>query len=238
MTEPEFETPESDVEAIFTRLECLSLLVEASALELSWHRAPDEEKAAIAARFHSELSRALATPRLTFSPNERALLSKPLPKWTIDDRINIGWRMEAISVLAWSIDLIDEVPPFDTAFGDFELAARLAKPERDAALHAKAKLRSPAELDAVQATAERWHWCAVQADTFFETLQAPTHTLKERRRAALEKVLGGKVTLFGKPYDRLNFEEASRAHSTAIERHTAINWVWDAEPWDDVTIDT
>ena len=78
----------------------------------------------------------------------------------------------------------------------------------------------------------------MQADTFFETLQAPTHTLKERRRAALEKVLGEPVTLFGKSYDRLNFEEASRAHSTAIERHTAINWVWDAEPWDEVSIET
>lgn len=46
------------------------------------------------------------------------------------------------------------------------------------------------------------------------------------------------MSLYGKPYDALTFEEFSRARSIALERHRAINWIWDGKPWDEVTTDT
>ena len=174
------------------------------------------------------------------SPEERELLRKKVGGWRPVDRRNVGWRAECLGVMGWALGLVDELPPYDTQFGS-QLAPFGPSGEPPGSLRRHVALRSPRELAEAEAVADQWHWRAVQVQAWYrgpsETGDSPGEG-SAARTIAIRRALGEEAQLFEKPYDQLSFEEFSLARSIAIERHYALNWIWNGEPWDEVTTDT
>jgi hypothetical protein len=88
--------------------------------------------------------------------------------------------------------------------------------------------------------AEHWHWRARQVEAFFPdpSVDDIAGAAADKRKGHIRRLLGGTVLLFGRPYEELTFREFSVARSIALERHYALNWLWDGAPWDEVLTDT
>jgi hypothetical protein len=140
--------------------------------------------------------------------------------------------MECVVVTAWALGLIDAVPLFDQMAGDWGVLEPFNTPSKVEALSQQVRHRSFAELDAFLTEAERWHWCARQAEPY------SSRPFTDRLRQTMRVALGRPVALFGMPYHELTNEQFSQARSIAMEPHRAIKWIWDGEPWDDLSTDT
>jgi len=227
---PEHEPPSSHtVPEIMHRALCLAGLVE----WLSFERDADARRRHAA---HVERLRTwLEAPPLgaSLSPKERKLLHRKPGTWSEADKLNISWRIECIGVLLWAVQLADALPTYDTQFDHGALTERLNVGAPIEPLVARARLRSPAELDAAWTEAERWHWRSVHVRAYFAPQQDAS-----RRPEMIALALDEPVQLFGKPYASLSFQDFSQAHSIALERHYAFNWLFDGDPWDEVSTDT
>lgn len=230
MSDSEYKTPASSAIQVLERMTCLGYQLILLYQQQEWERGEAEERDQLA-RIHEFYSRHLLSGR-ELSPDERVLVAKPIGTWTMADRMNVGWRMECVAVMAWALALVDTVPPFDTMAGGWESLESFNTPSKVEALKQKVTLRSAAELDAFLSEAERWHWRARQVEPHV------SKGTSNRQREAIRVALGAPVSLYGKPYHALSFEQFSRARSIAMERHRAIRWIWYGEAWDEVTTDT
>jgi hypothetical protein len=233
-TVAEYETPAKNASDIFERMTGLGMVQILYHQVVNWPRttgaAKDEYEAihrGVAAVLRSEW-------RDTLTASEMLLVNKPIGSWTQADRLNVGWSMECIAVMAWAIQIRNTVPGFDHQFVDVEFVNSMATRAGRDALRRDIKLRAPAELDQFLGEAERWHWCARQAKEYFAGSGRPSAP----QRDAIRRAVGENVSLFGKSYEELSFEEFSTARSIALERHRTMNWIWDGEPWDEVSTDT
>jgi hypothetical protein len=151
------------------------------------------------------------------------------------------WRGEALGTLLWALELA-ELPPYDRPFATGAVAA--------ADLGA-ARLRSDDEVDAEREAARLWHWRArtsqLQASeaielpeqfSTFDQLVAAT-AMRGHEQGLLPAPIRGDFQAFGKVYRHLERPERAEAHSIAVERHQALNWLCGlGETWDDVPLDT
>lgn len=226
---PESKPPPRSAPEIVHRALCLAGLIERKHFEAS-EATPD---AAALKRLRTWLE----APPLgaSLSPKERKLLRRKPGTWSNADKLNISWRWESIGVLLWAVQLIDVLPAYDTPFPQLPLPRPLNPPVPVDPFESRARLRPAAELDAAWMEAERWHWRSVHVREYF----APGQDASERPEM-ITLALGedSAAQLYGKPYASLSFEEFARAHSTAIERHYAFNWLFDGDPWDEVRTDT
>ena len=212
---------------------CLGLVVILLYQEVNFSRSVGKAREELAGIYEA-VSRLLLGPLAeSASPSERTLARKPIGSWSPADRMNAGWNMESLCVMAWALRLIDVIPPFDTQFEELGLLDSVNSLSKIEALKGRVALRSHADLDRFETEAERWHWRARQAEALFAHGEPSL-----RQRGLVGSAVGKDARLFGKPYEQLRFEEFSVARSIAMERHRAIRWIWDGEPWDEVTTDT
>ena len=151
------------------------------------------------------------------------------------------WHGEALGTLLWALQL-EELPPYDEPFATAEVA--------DASLDS-AELRDRETIELERESARLWHWrartTAVQADgtielperyATFDQLIAAT-AMRGFEQGLLPAPMRGDFRAYGKVYRHLSPEQQAEAHSIALERQHALNWVAGlGDSWDDVPLDT
>jgi hypothetical protein len=155
--------------------------------------------------------------------------------------VDAVWRGEALGTLLWALQLA-ELPAYDTPFDAYELV--------DAELE-EAKVREAEEIELEQESARLWHWRArttlLQAAgevelperyASFDQLIAAT-AMRGFEQGVLPAPMRGDFRAYGKVYRHLSPEQQAEAHSIAVERHHALNWLTGlGASWDDVPLDT
>jgi len=168
----------------------------------------------------------------------RALAQLPSHEPAVVDGI---WRGEALGTLLWSLHLL-ELPPYDRPFDTDEVVA--ANP-------AAGELRDADELELERDAARLWHWRArtseLQASgtlelparySSFDQLIAAT-AMRGHDEGLLPAPIRGDFRAYGKVYRHLTPEQQAEAHSIAVERHHALNWLaGEGTSWADVPLDT
>lgn len=155
--------------------------------------------------------------------------------------VDTVWRGEAAGTLLWTLQLA-ELPAYDTPF-DFD---EVASTELDGAA-----LRDGGEIELECQSARLWHWRArtstLQAagglelpDRYANVDQLIAATaMRGYEQGVLPPPMRGDFGAYGKVYRHLAPEQQAEAHSIAVERHHALNWVCGlGSGWDDVPLDT
>jgi hypothetical protein len=155
--------------------------------------------------------------------------------------VDAVWRGEALGTLLWALQLL-ELPAYDQPFA----AEQVAAVELD-----DADLRDGEEIELERDSARLWHWRArttsLQAAgalelperyASFDQLIAAT-AMRGYEQGVLPAPMRGDFRAYGKVYRQLAPEQHAEAHSIAVERHHALNWLCGAgATWDDVPLDT
>jgi hypothetical protein len=155
--------------------------------------------------------------------------------------VDAVWRGEALGTLLWALQLM-ELPAYDQPFD----AEQVAAVELD-----DAGLRDGEEIELERDSARLWHWRArttsLQAAgalelperyATFDQLIAAT-AMRGYEQGVLPAPMRGDFRAYGKVYRHLAPEQHAEAHSIAVERHHALNWLCgEGETWDDVPLDT
>ncbi|HEY6962952.1 MAG TPA: hypothetical protein VI408_13770, partial [Gaiellaceae bacterium] len=156
--------------------------------------------------------------------------------------VDTVWHGEALGTLLWALQLA-ELPPYDEAFDPEEVAAV----ELD-----EGELRDEEELSLERESARLWHWRARTTElaesgvevelperyASFDQLIAAT-AMRGYEQGLLPAPMRGDFRAYGKVYRHLDDEQRSEAHSIALERHHALNWLaGEGSGWDDVPLDT
>jgi hypothetical protein len=155
--------------------------------------------------------------------------------------VDAVWRGEGLGTLLWALQLA-ELPAYDTPFDPDELLAA----ELD-----EARLRDAEEIELERETARLWLWrartTALQAAgevelperyANFDQLIAAT-AMRGFEQGLLPAPMRGDFRAYGKVYRHLAPEQQAEAHSLAVERQHALNWlVGLGDSWDDVPLDT
>jgi hypothetical protein len=155
--------------------------------------------------------------------------------------VDAVWRGEALGTLLWALQLM-ELPAYDQPFD----AEQVAAVDLD-----QAEIREGEEIELERDSARLWHWRArttsLQAagalelpDRYatFDQLIAAT-AMRGYEQGVLPAPMRGDFRAYGKVYRHLAPEQHAEAHSIAVERHHALNWLCGAgATWDDVPLDT
>lgn len=155
--------------------------------------------------------------------------------------VDAVWRGEALGTLLWALQLA-ELPQYDQPFDAAEVVAVETGP---------AALRGEDEIELERESARLWHWRArttgLQAAgavdlperyATFDQLIAAT-AMRGYEQGLLPPPMRGDFRAYGKVYRHLAPEQHAEAHSIALERHHALNWLsGEGETWDDVPLDT
>jgi hypothetical protein len=155
--------------------------------------------------------------------------------------VEVVWHGEALGTLLWALQLA-ELPAYDRPFVSADVA------DVDPS---DGELRDRDEIELERESARLWHWRARTAElqsagalelppryATFDQLIAAT-AMRGYEQGLLPEPMRGDFRAFGKVYRHLSPEQQSAAHSIALERHHALNWL--ASPgstWDDVPLDT
>jgi hypothetical protein len=170
-------------------------------------------------------------------------LRAALAKLPTDDPavVDAVWRGEALGTLLWALQLI-ELPAYDQPFDAEQVAAVSLE---------QAELRDAEEIELERDSARLWHWRArttsLQAAgalelperyATFDQLIAAT-AMRGYEQGVLPAPMRGDFRAYGKVYRHLAPEQHAEAHSIAVERHHALNWLCgEGASWDDVPLDT
>jgi hypothetical protein len=155
--------------------------------------------------------------------------------------VDAVWRGEALGTLLWALQLA-ELPSYDHPFSAREVVA--ADP-------GTGSLRDGEEVALERESARLWHWRArtgeLQATgsvelpprfASFDQLIAAT-AMRGYEQGLLPAPMRGDFRAYGKVYRHLSPQQRSEAHSIAVERHHALNWLTgEGKTWDDVPLDT
>ena len=155
--------------------------------------------------------------------------------------VDAVWRGEALGTVLWALQLA-ELPPYDRPFSPEEIAG--ADP-------AGGVLREAEEVLLEQESARLWHWRArtteLQASgaielperyATFDQLIAAT-AMRGYEQGLLPAPMRGDFRAYGKVYRHLDADQLAEAHSIALERQHALNWLAGlGDSWDDVPLDT
>ncbi|MDX6486817.1 MAG: hypothetical protein QOF43_1970 [Gaiellaceae bacterium] len=155
--------------------------------------------------------------------------------------VDAVWRGEALGTLLWALQLM-ELPAYDQPFD----AEQVAAVDLD-----QAEIREGEEIELERDSARLWHWRArttsLQAAgalelperyATFDQLIAAT-AMRGYEQGVLPAPMRGDFRAYGKVYRHLAPEQHAEAHSIAVERHHALNWLCGAgATWDDVPLDT
>jgi hypothetical protein len=157
------------------------------------------------------------------------------------DVIDAVWRGEGLGTLLWALQLA-ELPGYDTPFEADELL--------EASLD-DARLRDAQEIDLERESARLWLWRARTTSlqeagqvelperyATFDQLIAAT-AMRGFEQGLLPAPMRGDFRAYGKVYRHLAPEQQAEAHSIAVERQHALNWLAGlGDSWEEVPLDT
>lgn len=157
------------------------------------------------------------------------------------DVVDSVWRGEALGTLLWALGRA-ELPPYDRPFDPAAAASTSA---------AGGSLRPDDELATELASARLWHWrartSALQSSggvelpagyASFDQLIAAT-AMRGHERGLLPVPTRGDFQAYGRVYRQLTPAQRGEAHSIALERQHALEWLFHPGiSWEDVPLDT
>ncbi|MGZ4292335.1 MAG: hypothetical protein ACXVQQ_07035, partial [Gaiellaceae bacterium] len=155
--------------------------------------------------------------------------------------VDAVWSGEALGTLLWGLQLL-ELPPYDRPFDPDEVVE--TEP-------GDGVLRDGEEIALERESARLWHWRArttgLQAAgalelparyATYDQLIAAT-AMRGHEQGLLPEPMRGDFRAYGKVYRHLTPEQHAEAHSLAVERHHALNWLsGEGATWQDVPLDT
>jgi hypothetical protein len=190
------------------------------------------------------------------TPGERALFELPVLRWTPDAfrYVLAEEPLEAVGALLWALDLVAEMPAYDTTFppellrmlpflSDSPFVTEPGMPPKTelASMTRVVRLRERAALEREEQRAGLWLW---RSRTTY--LVHTGKLLIEKVRATIGEGLDGCATLgipvtddpdflaCGKAYADLELEEYQRVAAAAYARTRALRWLLGDVGWDDV----
>ncbi|MBI1902993.1 MAG: DUF4272 domain-containing protein [Planctomycetia bacterium] len=162
-------------------------------------------------------------------PEEWKVLQRPVGTLDQQAMINAMWRVEGLGVLAWALRLY-ELPPYDQLVSPPDLydALGLMSSEAGASLLASPELRSQDELNEMNAHFLAFHWRLRN----FSIRPEPMDFVQFSKDCwfggfdvSRFRVIAGDLAIGDAAIAEAPEEAVERAHSTAMERHLAINWL-------------
>ena len=155
--------------------------------------------------------------------------------------VDTVWSGEGLGTLLWGLQLA-ELPPYDQPFDPDALVE---------ASFEEARLRDADEIELERESARLWLWRARTTDlqaagdvelperfASFDQLIAAT-AMRGFEQGLLPAPMRGDFRAYGKVYRHLAPEQQAEAHSIALERQHALNWLAGlGDSWDDVPLDT
>ncbi len=155
--------------------------------------------------------------------------------------VDAVWQGEALGTLLWGLQLA-ELPPYDEPFDPGPLLG--LDP-------GEGSVRAAQEVELERESARLWHWRARTTElqaagrlelparyASLDQLVAAT-AMRGYEQGALPSPMRGDFRAFGKVYRHLTAEQRAEAHSIALERHHALNWLCGlGTGWNDVPLDT
>ena len=205
---------------------------------------------------YAEIARLLAWLRKQrlwnrLSVCECQAMAKPSGAWDEREQTNASWRAEAAGVLAWSLKLLGQVPPYDTEFGITDIWAAVPGIGADTKDFVRgAMLRPEDEIRDAREMAEAWVWrvrtTLSQTDSARTGQTSPekyAQYIKSAAKRGMEKgwfvAISEDFPAFRKAYADLSPGEFGRVASIAQERLWALNWLCGpGRSWDHVLLDT
>jgi hypothetical protein len=190
------------------------------------------------------------------SPEEKKFAATTVVTMSAQQHIDFTWRLEAMQVLMWAMELLPSLPPYD-APATPELLDKLTAAAIGSLIDSP-RLRPREQIEQARSLAELWHWrsrtrelieqgCSLPADpnlkaagleTFDDVVRA-TARLCEREGSV--PVVAEDFAAYGKAYRDLSPDEWSEVRSVTIERHFTLNWLCGYAPgnqWDETPTDT
>ncbi len=191
------------------------------------------------------------------TPSERKTITKRVSELTMQEHLNIQWRIESVEVLLWALQRLPALPPMarkQQASADI-LKEPIVAPF-DVAVSTWT-LRDRSELEAARGLAELWHWRSrtreliesgatldqktIETTGFQNFDDIVRHTARAAAEAGDLEMVDGDFSIGGKAYRDLSLEEWGNTTSISMERHFALNWLCGHAPknrWDDTPTDT
>lgn len=161
--------------------------------------------------------------------DEWAHVLTPAGALTSQELINGMWRLEGLGVLAWALGIFD-LPTYDALVDPdtLLLGLGLMKVEASEAVLAEPTLRDDDELDAYLDQALAVHWRLREFSLRPEALDFADfaqHCWFGPFDASWASLAGGDLALEGAAMVDAGDELLARTHSSAMERHQAIQWL-------------
>jgi hypothetical protein len=188
------------------------------------------------------------------SPKERIMIAKRAGELTRQEMLDGWWRREALTVLEWSLRIIEPMPAADTQIPMEDVLESAWLLKDTSSFRKAAALRSTEEISSQRDTAEFWLW-RVRTTTLMSystedlvkhrTSKDKLRTIADHAAATAEanglfKCINGDFPAFGKAFRELNDKELRLITSISMERLHGLNWlcVIDGLDWDDVETNT
>lgn len=185
------------------------------------------------------------------SAAEKKLMAKPLGRWKETQAFEMTWRTEALAALLWALGKLPAMPSYDKRVDSQYVFGHVPVLEPVQGWLRGVRLRARAKLDAECDVAEYWHWRArtemlrrqgfvpPDGDTFEACIRRAAESALKKK--IIPKVVRGDAPILGKSYGKLTDAQYADAHSVAVERHCALNWLCgysDGGDWDTTRTDT
>ena len=176
-------------------------------------------------------------------PNEWQVLQRPVGQLDPQSTINSTWRLEGLAVMAWALGRF-ELPPYDELVDPQELFGAMCFLDVPQAqqLLAEPQLHSPEELAELQKQSLAVHWRlrdytlrpqSMDFRDFAENCWFGPLNIRPFR------LIDGDLALGEFAIDNAPDNVFSSAHSSAMERHQAVNWLtWGGEIYSETDTST
>jgi hypothetical protein len=175
-------------------------------------------------------------------PEEWEVIQRPVGHLESQQQINSTWRLEGLAVLAWTLAKIrfprhDKLVDFHSMWRELGLldvgvAQRLLN---------SPKVRPRNDIDALRKRLFALHWRLrnFSLDHKFMDYATFARTAWFGPLDAGLPLVDGDLALQGERIDRASPDAFGIAHSAALERHQAVNWVWEGpERYSEASVST
>lgn len=251
------QTQVQDARAVAYRAFCLGALLKRLELEITLqsldeYTLPEDIRVDVLLKHYSlsqQLQRWLLAEGIAahLTRSEALLLNRPLATWSDRLILNTSWRVEALGVMLWALQILDEIPDYDTQFEPPDVLRPLEILTPTIDLIWRAELRPSDELAAVRDCADLWNWRSralelermgmrpPEGTTFAEVIYM---TAQKARDKGIPPLIDGDFPAFGRPYALQTEDEYTVTSAIAYERSSALNWLCElSSEWHGLPID-
>lgn len=161
---------------------------------------------------------------------EQAMLIRPPASMDGTELAHWSWQIEGAVVLAWTLDLIDELPAFDEAVDPTLLSAVLRFPDSDRtdAVLRSGRRRHQAIIDSEAERHSAIYWRLTQFAAHHEALDLETFTHDTPSgpvRFDNVPLIGGDLAVGGRPVKYADPDTLDVVLGITSERLRALNWL-------------